>query len=53
MEQNQKVDPESLPRPIKQLNAYNIRANIPDRYNTKIIEVPPSGGIPFITIDEG
>lgn len=42
-----------MPRPIKLLNQYNYRAGIPDRYQTKSTEVPPSAAIPLLTIDEG
>lgn len=42
-----------MPRPLKLLNQYNYRAGIPDRYQTKSGDVPPSSGIPVVTIDEG
>jgi hypothetical protein len=44
-----------MPRPIKLLNSYNIRACIPERFIAKSadMQIPPSAGIPFITIDEG
>jgi hypothetical protein len=42
-----------MPRPIKILNSYNYRAGIPDRYQTKSLDPPPSFSIPFVSIDEG
>jgi len=42
-----------MPRPVNALNTYNVRAGIPERYQSKSVEGPPSAGIPFITIDEG
>jgi hypothetical protein len=42
-----------MPRPLKLLNQYNYRAGIPDRFQTKSIDVPPSATIPLITFDEG
>lgn len=44
-----------MPRPIKLLNSYNVRACIPEKYSSKGIDmqIPPSAGIPYIAIDEG
>ena len=42
-----------MPRPLGILNSYNARAGIPERYQTRSYEVPPSAGIPFVSIDEG
>lgn len=42
-----------MPRPIKAVNSHAVRNGIPERYHTKSNEVPPSSGLPFITIDEG
>ena len=42
-----------MPRPLRLLNQYNYRAGIPDRYQTKTADVPPSSAIPLLTVDEG
>lgn len=44
-----------MPRPLKLLNSYNVRACIPERFPSRGIDmqIPPSAGVPFITMDEG
>ena len=42
-----------MPRPLRLLNSYSVRQCVPDRFNTKSTDTPPSAGIPFIQIDEG
>lgn len=49
----QKIDGDTMPRPLKLINAYNYRAGVAERFPTKNNECPPSSGIPFIQIDEG
>jgi protein transport protein SEC24 len=42
-----------MPRPLKNINAYNYRAGVAERFPTKNNECPPSSGIPYIQVDEG
>jgi hypothetical protein len=44
-----------MPRPIKLLNSYNVRAGIPEKFVTRATEltIPPSQAIPYVGIDEG
>jgi hypothetical protein len=44
---------DSMPRPIKVVNSHAFRNGIAERYHTKSGEVPPTAGVPIITIDEG
>ena len=45
---NQKISGDQMPRPLRLLNSYNYRAGIPDRYQTKSLDVPPSAAIPCL-----
>ncbi len=42
-----------MPRPLKYINTSNARNGIPEKYQTRTNECPPSQGIPYISIDEG
>lgn len=42
-----------MPRPLRYLNTYNVRASIPEKFQTKSTEAPPSSSIPMIIVDEG
>lgn len=48
-----KIDADQMPRPLKHINQFNVRACIAEKYLTKSLEVPPSSAIPFISVDEG
>ena len=36
-----------MPRPLKFLNSFNVRANIPETYMTRSGEIPPSAAVPL------
>ena len=42
-----------MPRPLKFLNTFNCRANIPEKYLTRSGEIPPSAAVPLSVQDEG
>lgn len=42
-----------MPRPTRMLNSNTVRSSIPEKFNTKSGENPPSASIPFISIDDG
>jgi len=37
-----------MPRPLKMLNASNIRTCIPDRFLARGTEIPPSASLPWV-----
>ena len=44
-----------MPRPVKVINEFKVRAGIADTFSTRSNElnVPPSAGVPFVSKDEG
>lgn len=42
-----------MPRPLRYINTYNVRACVAEKYLTKSTEVPSSQAIPLVIVDEG
>ena len=42
-----------MPRPLKFINTFNVRATITEKFLTKSGEIPPSASLPLQVIDEG
>lgn len=44
----QKIDNDQMPRPLRMLNQTSAKTCVPDRFLSKGVDIPPSGGIPWI-----